>query len=178
MYEALEQNEHAFHLLTRAIPEATAYAKHHQTGLWLKARPDALHTDRIVDLKTTAPKHFRPMTFREHADRYGYPLQVGFYALVTRLIGFDIRAAHIVAVENSFPFDVVPYRIDPPKLEILIAEIENALRGYAECLVTGIWPGAARNTELDLFPEQAQQSEHDMSLEHQTELSAPLSDKE
>jgi exodeoxyribonuclease VIII len=178
MYEALEQNEHAFHLLTRAIPEATAYAKHHQTGLWLKARPDALHTDRIVDLKTTAPKHFRPMTFREHADRYGYPLQVGFYALVTRLIGFDIRAAHIVAVENDFPFDVVPYRIDPPKLEILIAEIENALRGYAECLVTGIWPGAARNTELDLFPEQAQQSEHDMSLEHQTELSAPLSDKE
>jgi exodeoxyribonuclease VIII len=177
MYEALEQNEHAFHLLTRAIPEATAYAKHHETGLWLKARPDALHKDRIVDLKTTAPKHFRPMTFREHADRYGYPLQVGFYALVTRLLGFDIRAAHIVAVENEFPFDVVPYRIDPPKLEILIAEIENALRGYAECLVTGIWPGAARNTELDLFPTEHQQTEKDQLLENQTELSGgPLRD--
>jgi len=178
MYEALEQNEYAFHLLTRAIPEATAYAKHHETGLWLRARPDALHKDRIVDLKTTAPQHFRPLSFREHAKRYGYPLQVGFYALVTRLIGFDIKAAHIVAVENEFPFDVVPYRIDPTKLEILIAEIENALRGYAECLVTGVWPGAARNTELDLFPDQTPQSERDVNLEQQTELSGPLSDKE
>jgi hypothetical protein len=176
MYEALEQNEHAFHLLTRAIPEATAYAKHHETGLWLKARPDALHKDRIVDLKTTAPKHFRPLGFREHAKRYGYPLQVGFYALVTRLIGFDIKAAHIVAVENEFPFDVVPYRIDQPKLEILIAEIENALRGYAECLATGVWPGVGRNRELDLFPEETQQSENDMNLENQTELSAELRD--
>ncbi|TFH30261.1 MAG: hypothetical protein E4H00_05460, partial [Myxococcales bacterium] len=148
-----------------------AYAEHHETGLWLKARPDALHKDRIVDLKTTAPAHFRPVSFREHANRYGYPLQVGFYALVTRLIGFDIRAAHIVAVENDFPYDVVPYRIDKPKLEILIGEIENALRGYAECLVTGIWPGAARDTELDLFPEQHHQSETDRSLELQTKLS-------
>jgi hypothetical protein len=43
-------------------------------------------------------------------------------------------------------------------------------------MATGIWPGVGRNGELDLFPEETQQSEKDMNLENQTELSAELRD--
>ena len=177
MTEALSEDENALHLVTRGIAESTIYCRHEETGLWLKSRPDALHADKIVDLKTTAPKHFRPLSYREHARRYGHDLQIGFYALSARTIGFDIRSAALVVVENDHPFDVCVYRIERPKLNALIGEVENALRGYAECLASGSWPGVGGDYELDLFPQEHQQTEKDQLLENQTELSGgPLAD--
>jgi hypothetical protein len=62
-------------------------------------------------------------------------------------------------------------------LEVKINDVENALRGFAECMATGIWPGVGLGRELPLFPEQNHQSENDRSLELQTELSGgPLRD--
>jgi hypothetical protein len=178
MYESLEANEHAFYLCTRAIPEATIYAHHHETGLWLKARPDALHPDRIVDLKTTAPDHFRPLTFRDHARRYGHLTQIAFYALCARLVGFDIRCGHIVAVENDLPFDVCAYRISRIQLEAEIERVENALRGYKECLLTGVWPGVARGEELPFDPKYAERSDHDLELEAMDDMRGQLFDRD
>jgi hypothetical protein len=151
MAAALERDQNAWHLLTRGIPESTLYARDTETNLWLRARPDTLHADRIVDLKTVTPKHFRALAFREHARKFGYHWQVGFYAHVAQLLSFDIRSAQIVSVESDSPFDVAVYRIERDELDELVVAIRGALRTYAHCLLTNEWPGVSGNTELDLF---------------------------
>lgn len=177
MHESFLQHEHAVSLLSQCMPEATMFGTHEETGLYLKGRPDGTNPTYLIDLKTTAGDRFRPRDFRTTARVYGYDFQLAFYAMIARLLGFDIRGSYIVAVERDFPFDVTVYTVSRAHLEAKINDVENALRGYAECMATGIWPGVSGDYELDLFPQEHLQTEKDRLLENQKELSGgPLKD--
>ena len=174
MHESFLQHDRAVSLVQSCMPEATMYTTHEPTGLYLKGRPDGTSPGYLIDIKTTAGDRFRPRDFRKTARLYGHDFQLATYTLIARNLGFDIRGGYIIACERDFPYDVTVYTVSREHLDAKIYDVENALRGYAECMATGIWPGVAHGRELDLFPEQDHQTEQDVLLENQSEACVEL----
>jgi hypothetical protein len=174
MQESFLQHDRAVSLVQSCMPEATMYTTHEPTGLYLKGRPDGTSPGYLIDIKTTAGDRFQTRQFRETARLFGHDFQLATYTLIARLIGFDIRGGYIIACERDFPFDVTVYTVSREHLDAKIYDVENALRGYAECMATGIWPGVGLGHELELFPEQDQQTEQDALLEQQAEACVEL----
>jgi exodeoxyribonuclease VIII len=174
MHESFQRHEQPTALVHACMPEATMFTTHEPTGLYLKGRPDGTNAEFLIDIKTTAGERFHPRPFRETARLWGYDFQLAAYTLIAQLIGFDIRRGYIIAVERDHPFDITTYTVSRSQLEAKIYDVENALRGYAECMATGIWPGVGLGHELALFPEQAEQTEQDALLENQSEACVEL----
>ncbi len=150
------------------------FCTHEETDLYLKGRPDGTNPTYLIDLKTTAGDRFSPRDFRKTARIYGYDFQLATYALIARNLGFDIRGGYIIAVERDFPYDVTVYTVSRAQLEAKINDVENALRGFAACLATGVWPGVGLGHELPLFPERGHQTEQDVILDRQSVASVEL----
>ncbi len=157
MHESFQQHQQAVSLVSQCMPEATMFCTHEETDLYLKGRPDGTNPEYLVDIKTTAGERFRPREFRETARLYGYDFQLAAYTLIARAIGFDIRRGYIIAVERDFPFDITVYSVSRAQLDAKIGDVENSLRGFAECMATGIWPGVGCDRELELFPQLTDQ---------------------
>lgn len=128
------------------------------TGVWLKARPDAIPNDAgdFADLKTTISVQ-GPDLARAIAD-YGYHMQAALIAAGWHaLAGRDIASFSFVFVEKSPPYCVriVTLRDD----DLLRGERQNfvATKIFAECMAKGEWPGpGGADAEYLSLPEYFQ----------------------
>jgi len=123
--------------------ELTAIWKDPTTSLICKGRIDRLTTYRdystVVDIKTARDAGRR--AFAKAVYDYGYNSQAAYY-----LDGLNIlsprsrRFFHIVA-EKEPPYCVALYELDPPAIEEGRRRYRRALDQFAECQMTGVWPG-------------------------------------
>jgi hypothetical protein len=124
------------------------------TGLLCKGRIDRLNRDGlIVDLKTTSDPY--PHGFRHTFVKLAYHVSLAAYAEGLEEIDGNRHDVKIIAVQSAPPFEVIVYQ---PSRETVLTGSDMWRRGLdtvAECLRTGVWPGAeTKAVPLDL-PEWA-----------------------
>lgn len=116
MRDALMNNSAAKELIEGAVYESSYFWKDEHSGLMLKARPDILHENMIVDLKTCADAS--PRAFQYAIADGGYHVQGaiirdGVHELQGRLINNVIN----IAIEKKYPYSIGIYLIDEYALE-------------------------------------------------------------
>lgn len=125
--------------------EVTLLWECEETGLRRKCRIDIWipTTRQVVELKGTKVTA-TPERFRREMQRYGYPSQCSYYLDGVRAVFGETHktAPVIVAVVEKFP----PYlpavrQMDLGSLLVAAADNSAALREYAHCVRTGVWPG-------------------------------------
>jgi hypothetical protein len=113
-----------------------------ETGIWLKARPDAIPTSSgdFADLKTASSVATEDL--EKSIYSYGYAQQAALIAEgFEALTGRKAESFNLVFVETSAPFCC---RVGALKGDDLARGAEanrSALRVFAHCLERGLWPG-------------------------------------
>ena len=112
----VEANKSAMQLINNARIENSFFWKDEHSGLNLKCRPDILHDNMIIDLKTTSnasPRHFQ----REMVD-YGYHVQFAMIRDAVEIVeGRRINNCINIVVETKYPYNMAIYIIDEFALE-------------------------------------------------------------
>jgi hypothetical protein len=118
--------------------------KDKETGIYLKARPDALpcYADLVSDLKTTASADRRSIQ-RALEDR-GYHVQLalvweGMNAVLGRQLSHEDFV--LIFVEKKRPYCVNVAPIDPTAIYYGRCIIRRAVRKFADCVSRNDWPG-------------------------------------
>lgn len=129
--------------------EVTAFWTDPETGLQLRARPDAIN-ERLpimADLKSTTDA--RPAEFARVAGRLGYHLQEAIYSEGWRVAnGLDAPLAFVfIALERTPPYAFRIFEMDPDAAAEGHAIMRKALDQYARCKARNEWPGYPHEVE-------------------------------
>lgn len=133
-------------LFAEGQAEASLYWTDTETGIRCRARPDFIPARSFggrrlfVDLKTT--KDSNPAKFARSVADYGYHVQQVWYTDGAREIGLDDNCGFVfVNVDVEPPHLVSVVQLDAEAIEIGGDIKRRALRTYARCAETGVWPG-------------------------------------
>ncbi|MFF9240054.1 PD-(D/E)XK nuclease-like domain-containing protein [Streptomyces sp. NPDC014801] len=142
------------------VAERSIYWTDPATGVRCRIRPDWLRNRDtngrliVVDVKTA--RAVDPAALQRAVYEHGYHAQAAFYLAGVKALGLhgDQEPAFIFAFQSKTPpYLVHLVELDFPALTLGAARNERALRIYAECQRTGIWPGFNdRITYLPLPP--------------------------
>jgi hypothetical protein len=114
----------------------------HQTGVWLKMRPDATPNDSLdfVDLKLTRSVMW-PDIQRSIRD-YGYYQQAGLTAMGVRAItGMPLNSYTLVFAENTEPHCIEVVTLKEGEIQRGIQACEIAIARFNKCWQEKRWPG-------------------------------------
>jgi len=109
------------------------------TGVRMKARPDYINDNLIIDLKTT--RSFADGAFSRRAYDYGYHRQAAIYIDGCRAAGLRIDAFVFVVVEKTDVHDVIAQPASENMIYVGRAQYKRALITYADCVAKDEWPG-------------------------------------
>lgn len=124
---ALLKNENAMNLIRESRIENSLFWTDKDTGMLLKSRPDILHSNIIVDLKTTSDAS--PRAFQYEMVKYGYHIQFAMIRdAVEQLEGRRIENFINIVIETKYPFNTAIYLVDEDAVD------QGQLR-YKEILV-------------------------------------------
>jgi hypothetical protein len=161
MRNAIHDDPVASALLDGAGFQVPLYWRAH--GVALKGRVDALTPTALIDLKTT--RHIGPRAFASDAAKMLYHAQLGLYASGVEAITGQWPTAHIVAVENIPPFDVVVYDLDEDDLVRGLRRVEGWIARWKEASASDYWPGVGDGKRQRLvLPDWAASSGEDVIL--------------
>ncbi len=123
------------------------------TGIRCKARPDAMADVRgrriLVDLKRVRTAH--PDDFPRGMLDLDIDSQMAWYRDGLRALGWAPDDVVIVAVLPDAPHEVWCHRLADDVLTRGVMRNEKAVKVYAECVRTGVWPGGSEDVvEADL----------------------------
>lgn len=147
-----------------------------ETGIWVKARPDAIPTDSgdYADIKTSAE-------VGDGADKsirnFRYDMQGGLVRWACREIGRPFETFADVFVESSAPYCTDIVTIDKVDLEAGEHDCRTALRTFAHCLKTKEWfgpVGTQRDARTAYFSEAFRDRAKFRREFLQREIGAPL----
>lgn len=142
-------------------PEASMFWRDEATKLLCRGRVDGLRRDQrlIVDVKTTVDAS--PPEFAKSAANYRHHWQEAFYRHGANAApgGFEVDRFIFIAVEREPPFLIGIYELSPSAVAQGEREVMRALREYAECERTGIWPGYAPEIVMVDLPMWAMEEE-------------------
>lgn len=113
-----------------------------ETGLWCKARPDAIPTDSgdFADLKTTTDVHYSDLA--NTVRRLAYHQQAALVAEgAAKVADVAIESFTFLFVEKKPPYCVRALHLAPHLLEIGHKLNRVARRLIAACMKRGHWPG-------------------------------------
>ena len=122
--------------------ETTVATRDEATGVWLLARPDVLPSDsgEVVDYKSCVS--VAADDIERSISSYRYDMQAAVVRRCLReTIGLDMTSFFLVWSEKTDPFCTQVTSL--PMGEVTLAEddVQVALRVFARCLETGVWPG-------------------------------------
>ena len=117
-------------------------------GVPMKGRTDALTADPLVDLKKVRSADLG--MFTRQAISLGYDIQAYIYQQL-----FDRDRFMLICVEDTPPYDVVPFELSPAFLRRGKREATGLLESYKRCMRSGEWPGRSSETVQLEVPEWA-----------------------
>lgn len=136
---AIDANPQAKAFTSGGVAEVSYFKRDEETGLIIKARPDYMIGNVIVDLKTsdTVNPRFLPSKF----SKLRYDIQDAMYCDV---VGAD--AFVFVAIQSAAPYMVTaPIMFDSTKRKIARIKYRKALRELKKCMDSGVWPAYQPN---------------------------------
>ena len=105
MRGALERHKEAWDLIQGAVYEQSYFWEDKESGLLIKARPDILHSNMIVDLKTCVSADSR--SFQRTMIDSGYHIQGAMIRdAVRELEGRDIPNVINICIEKTYPWSI------------------------------------------------------------------------
>lgn len=111
MREVFNANQNAVNLILDARIENSFFWQDKHSGLLLKARPDILHENMIVDLKTCADAS--PRAFQNSMVTGGYHVQGAMCRdAVEAIEGHRIDTVINICIETKYPHNMAIYIID------------------------------------------------------------------
>lgn len=113
-----------------------------ETGVWLKARPDATPNDSMdfADLKLTSSVYEDDL--RRTIRTYGYFQQGAMMAMACKeLLAKDMHSFTLVFVKSTRPHSVHTITLEPADIALGIRSNRLALRKFVHGMKTGEWPG-------------------------------------
>lgn len=134
----------------RAIPEVAAIIEAaeaevsafcQQGDTWLRSRYDLLSDLAAHDYKTCQDASRRG--FSKSMASYGYHQQAEFYQRVLKAIGHPAGRApmRFICQETTAPYLVQIHTCDEESIDLARELNDRAIRIYAECMASGVWPG-------------------------------------
>ena len=123
-------------------------------GLLLKGRIDRLecHNEFAIDLKKVQVGKGSKTDCREAIKKWSYHKQAAMYVNGVEAITGKRPNFYWVFVEENRPFDLNILQASEEDLEIGWAEITKVLRGYANCVKAGRFPGYIASVESMMDP--------------------------
>ena len=139
------EHELAAKLLRRGSAEMSGYWHDDETSARLRFRPDWI-TDGLarticVDYKSAVsadPRHFERAVFD-----YGYHQQQAWYEDGLAEIGITDAGFVFIVQQKTPPFSVSVCQIKPEHVDLGRQLNRKAIRLFAECQSSGVWPGFA-----------------------------------
>lgn len=128
-------------LLNGAIEHSLVW-RDEATGVWLKARPDALPTVDmcVADLKTCTD--ITDDGIERAISDHDLHVQGALVGMACRaVLGREMESFNLVFVEKSRPHCVRVHALTGADLEMGERQIRAVLPIFAECVKTGVWPG-------------------------------------
>lgn len=116
-----------------------------EKGVLCKARPDFLSADWHVSVKTTQASAAPASWSRRMLSPMGYDFGLMFYRRGLLANGIDVNH-RILVIEQCPPYGCALIALEPNKSAIANALIDDAIKIWAECQKTGIYPGYSRDT--------------------------------
>ena len=129
----IHKHERAMELINGARIENTFLWQDEHSGLLLKARPDILHDNMIVDLKTCSDAS--PRAYQAEMVRYGYHVQGAMIRdAVEAIEGRRINNVINICIETKYPYNMAIYIIDEfaidegqVKYKNILLDLKNAI---------------------------------------------------
>jgi len=127
-------NERAIALIQGAVYESSYFWEDEHTGLIVKSRPDILHANMYVDLKTCADAS--PHAFQKAMASGGYHIQAAMvFDGVHKLESRRLSACINICVETDYPHSIGIYIIDESALNVGHSEYKNLLLQLKSAIV-------------------------------------------
>jgi len=145
MNESLKSDYQAIELIKGAQYEKSIFWIDPDTELLCKVRPDIMHDDFIVDLKTTSDASYRE--FQRSFYNYGYHLQLAMMHEALKHTQNKIMYNFIdLAIEKTEPFCHGIYSVDEEAINQGVSEFKYYLSEIKKCVDTNIWPSYKTQT--------------------------------
>lgn len=126
MQRAFNANKNAVELTHNARIENSFFWKDEETGMLLKARPDILHENMIVDLKTCSDAS--PRAYQSEMVKYGYHVQGAMIRdAVEAIEGRRINNVINICVETKYPYSMGIYLLDEAAIDAGQAKYKQLL---------------------------------------------------
>lgn len=125
--------------LNGAVEKSVIYIDE-KTGLFVKARPDALPSERhVVDLKCMAQVD-RMFVTRQISDK-GYHIQLALAGLARQMVeGVEVKEYILVCVGSKPPHAIRIAPISDTAIKFGLRQIRRSIDLFAECFHSGEWP--------------------------------------
>jgi hypothetical protein len=141
--------------------ERSMFWQDEESGLWCKARPDAIPTDSgdFADLKTTTDVHYPDLV--NTVRKFAYHQQAALIAEAAEIVaGVQMSSFTFLFVEKTPPYCVRPLHLQPQLLDIGHKLNRVARRLIAACLKTNRWlgPGEGHIVNIDLSERYREQA--------------------
>lgn len=157
--EAMAESARANPFLAAALKDANFEAETSiywdQNGVPCKARLDGIAEIPgfgrcVIDLKSTTDAS--PEGIGRHMADFGYHRQAAWYSHAMAMVERPVQAFVFVFVEKDAPYVSTAVTVAEDAIGLAHDEIRRALRLYAECTASGVWPGYTSDiiTTIDL----------------------------
>lgn len=175
MVQKVRQHRLAAPLLDGCRAELSGWWTDPETDVRLRFRPDALPVElpgrrpMVVDYKTTTSAN--PKKFEKSAGEYGYHMQGAWYLEGLQAVtGIDDALFVLIAQSKRPPSYSVS--VSHFELEDLVRghkQNHRAIRRYAECRLSGVWPGYPDLNELRLSTFARRQIDLENAMEGESQ---------
>lgn len=129
LYDNLQKNPLALKYLEGDV-ELSHYSEYR--GIKVKVRPDVKGIDFISDIKTCLDAS--PRAFRYEIYKRAYHIQAAFYCTV---LGIPLNMFKFIAMQKTYPYDVVVHTLSEKMQEEGLEAMEFALDQWIKYLETG-----------------------------------------
>lgn len=154
--ESFRLHETAAALISGGAPEVSLYWSDSWSGVRCRGRVDYLRPDAAVDVKTTQDAD--PRKFAKSVAEYGYHQQQAWYEDGLRECGWTGTDFVFVVVSVVAPHLVSVCRLDDNAVDVGRALNRRSLERFAECELTGRWPGHGDQIHTVSLPAWADRS--------------------
>jgi len=151
--DAVHAHPVAAAILEQGEAEKSLYWQDAETSVTRRGRTDWLRDNAIVDVKTCADAS--PAGFAKACGTFGYDMQAAWYTDGVEALTGERLPFLFIAVEKTAPHLVAVYQLDDFALERGANRNREALRIYAECESSGVWPGYSTDIETLSLPRWA-----------------------